>query len=212
MYNVKDNHKISKTETKKMEKFHKLLSTAFQLFTTQGIHHTSIQDIVDKAQMAKGTFYLYFKDKYELEDYLLAFTSYKLFENAFLACQNEPFERLDIKLVFMIDHIFNELKQKPELIHFIKKDLSAGVYSEKLSILEHQQINFKDMFLNEVKKRRLNMSNPEITLYMIIELVSSTAFASIINEQPLPIEQYKPILYHTIIKMINEDGNENSHG
>ena len=42
------------------EKKQKLLSSAYKLFTTKGIKNTSIQDIVDSAEVAKGTFYLYF--------------------------------------------------------------------------------------------------------------------------------------------------------
>ena len=45
-----------------------MLSTALHLFSEKGIKKTSIQDIVHDAGIAKGTFYLYFKDKYELQD------------------------------------------------------------------------------------------------------------------------------------------------
>ena len=44
-------------------KENRLLSNAFKLFTEKGIKDTSIQEIVDNANVAKGTFYLYFKDK-----------------------------------------------------------------------------------------------------------------------------------------------------
>ena len=40
-------------------------TTAFELFTTKGLTKTTISDIVDQAGVAKGTFYLYFKDKYD---------------------------------------------------------------------------------------------------------------------------------------------------
>ena len=46
----------------------RLLNTAFKLFTEKGVKSTSIQEIVDKADVGKGTFYLYFKDKYEIRD------------------------------------------------------------------------------------------------------------------------------------------------
>ena len=44
----------SKIKLKKEEKKQKLLSSAYKLFTTKGIKNTSIQDIVDKADVAKG--------------------------------------------------------------------------------------------------------------------------------------------------------------
>ena len=53
------------------EKENRLLESAFKLFTEKGIKETSIQGIVDESNVAKGTFYLYFKDKYELRDVLL---------------------------------------------------------------------------------------------------------------------------------------------
>ena len=39
---------------------------------------------------------------------------------------------------------------------------------------------------------------------MIIELVSSTVFTSIVEKQPLPIDEFKPHLYKTIRLLINE--------
>ena len=66
----------------KFEKENRLLNTAFKLFTEKGIKETSIQDIVDSADVAKGTFYLYFKDKYQIRDILIAKKSEKLFSDA----------------------------------------------------------------------------------------------------------------------------------
>ena len=60
----------------------RLLNTAFKLFTEKGIKDTSIQEIVDNADVGKGTFYLYFKDKYEIRDVLIAKKSHKLFIEA----------------------------------------------------------------------------------------------------------------------------------
>ena len=61
----------------KNEKENRLLETAFKLFTEKGMKSTSIQDIVDNAKVAKGTFYLYFKDKYEIRDILITKKSEK---------------------------------------------------------------------------------------------------------------------------------------
>ena len=56
---------------KKKFKQMKLLEEGFKLFTKNGIKETSVQDIAHNAKVAKGTFYLYFKDKYELRDILI---------------------------------------------------------------------------------------------------------------------------------------------
>ena len=59
-----------------------LLNTAFNLFTTQGLRRRSIAEISQKAGIAKGTFYLYFKDKYDIRNRLISHESSKLFKNA----------------------------------------------------------------------------------------------------------------------------------
>ena len=44
-----------------------------------------------------------------------------------------------------------------------------------------------------------------VTLFMIIELVSATAFNAITYKKPLSIEEYKPHLYSTIRLMLKNE-------
>lgn len=195
----------SKIQDNKNEKEKKLLDTALQLFIEKGIKKTSIADIAKNAGIAKGTFYLYFKDKYELQDILLAKTSYELFSRAQKALENEDIDRLDDKIIFMVDYIIDALKSDLNIIKFIQKNLSFGLYGEKINnLLDSNEFGIKELFIQEVHKRHIALENPEITLFMIIELVSSTVSSSIVEEHPLPIDEFKPHLYRTIKLMINE--------
>ena len=195
----------SKINDNKQEKERKLLNTALHLFTEKGIKKTSIQDIVHEAGIAKGTFYLYFKDKYELQDVLLAKTSHEFFANACKKANQHHFDRLDDKIVFIIDSIINELIDRPNILKFIQKNLSLGLYSEKLTdLLDSEELGIKELFMREVKEKDIPLEYPEMTLFMIIELVSSTVFTSIVEKQPLPIDEFKPHLYKTIRLLINE--------
>ena len=63
-------------------KRNRLLTSAYNLFIHKGINKTTIQDIVDAARVAKGTFYLYFEDKYKLQEELVVEKSKELFNNA----------------------------------------------------------------------------------------------------------------------------------
>ena len=74
--------RVSKVDKNKLQKENSLLHTAFEYFTTKGFSKTSISDIVEKAGVAKGTFYLYFKDKYDIRNKLIAHKSSQLFRNA----------------------------------------------------------------------------------------------------------------------------------
>jgi len=76
---------MGKVETNKKQKNTTLLQTSFELFTEKGFTKTTISDIVNRAGLAKGTFYLYFKDKYDLRDKLVTYKTSQLFGNAHMA-------------------------------------------------------------------------------------------------------------------------------
>lgn len=52
--------------------FDQILDTAKKLFSKKGYQATSINEIIEKSNIATGTFYLYFDDKYALYSFLLA--------------------------------------------------------------------------------------------------------------------------------------------
>ena len=73
---------MSRVEENKQQKKNSMMETAFQLFTSKGIANTTISDIVEMAGVAKGTFYLYFKDKYDLNEKLIIHRSEQLMRHA----------------------------------------------------------------------------------------------------------------------------------
>ena len=72
----------------------RLLETAYKLFTRKGVKDTSVQEIADNADVGKGTFYLYFKDKYEIRDVLIYRKSKKLFNDAYKESKKQNFSNL----------------------------------------------------------------------------------------------------------------------
>lgn len=186
----------------------KLLNTAFKLFTEKGVKDTSIQEIVDNADVGKGTFYLYFKDKYEIRDILIAKKSHKLFNDALQALRKNYISSLPDQVVFIINYVIDELKKNKILLKFISKNLSWGIYSKTVNKIYENSENEDDgiyqLFLKGIEENNIKLKNPDVTLFMIIELVSSTCFNSILNDEPLPIDEFKPYLFDTIRKLILE--------
>lgn len=196
-----------KKESFEKEKESRLLKTAFHLFTEKGMKDTSIQEIVDNANVAKGTFYLYFKDKYEIRDILIAKKSHQLFQDALQALRKNYISNLSDQVVFIINYVIDELAKTPKLLKFISKNLSWGIYSKTVLKIyeeaEDKEDSVYQLFLKGVEENQISLKNPEVTLYMIIELVSSTCFNSILYHDPLPIEEFKPYLYDSIRMLIN---------
>lgn len=193
----------------KEEKENRLLNTAFKLFTEKGIKDTSIQEIVDNASVAKGTFYLYFKDKYEIRDVLIVKKSQKLFSDALKSLNKNYITNFSDSIIYIINYVINELTKNPLLLRFISKDLSWGVFNKTVLNLykkeDDEEITLYDLFIKGVEENNIKMQNPEVILFMIIELVGSTCFNSILYKEPLPIEEYKPILYKTIRQLLKPE-------
>lgn len=204
---VEGDEVIMKRE-KDPEKESRILESAFKLFTENGINDTSIQGIVDKSNIAKGTFYLYFKDKYELRDVLIMRKSKKLFSDAVNELNKNHIKSFEDQIIFVINYIIDVLVKNPLLLKFISKNLSWGVYSKTVNKIYTNSENDEDgvynLFIKSMKEQNVKLKNPEVTLYMIIELVSSTCFTSITYGEPLPIKEYKPFLYDAIRKLLRE--------
>jgi len=194
---------------KKKFKQMKLLEEGFKLFTKNGIKETSVQDIAHNAKVAKGTFYLYFKDKYELRDILIIKKSQKLFNDALKQLKQTNITDFIESVIFIINYVIDELTKNQKLLQFISKDLGWGIFNKAIinmySRQEEEGNGFKELFLKGIKDNNIKLENPEATLFMIIELVGSTSFTCISYGEPLSIEDFKPILYKEIRKMIENN-------
>lgn len=199
---------MKKDMNKEPEKESRLLESGFKLFMHKGFQDTSIQEIVDDAGVAKGTFYTYFKDKYDIRNKLIAKKSNKLFNDAYKKLKKTDINKLDEQVIFIVDYIINYLEKNKLLLQFISKNLSWGIYTKTINELyqknETENNTILELFLNGIEEQNIKLENPEVTLYMIIELVSSTCFNSILYKEPLPINEFKPYLYNEIRKLIND--------
>ena len=190
-----DNNKKYKKET--------LLNTAFDLFTTKGINKTSISDIVDNAGVAKGTFYLYFSDKYDIRNKLVSHKASQIFINANRALKKTDLTEFEDRLVFLADNIINQFCDNKALLTFISKNLSCGIFKSALaSPTEPDDLDFSQVYELILSKSNRRFKNPELMLFMIIELVSSTCYSTILYNEPTTIDELKPYLYNTIRQII----------
>ena len=62
---------MGRREDKKAEKRQRIETVALQLFLDQGYDRTSIEQIISGSDIARGTFYLYYDDKFALFEQLL---------------------------------------------------------------------------------------------------------------------------------------------
>ena len=196
---------MGKADINKKLKMESLLNASFELFTSQGINKTSISDIVEKASVAKGTFYLYFKDKYDIRNRLIAHKSSQLFIQAYNAMRDNKITGLENEIVFLMDYVLDELAANKGLLAFIYKDLSWAVFKRALTTpMTEDDSDFGEVYRKMVEDSGQKIKDPEVMLFLIIELVGSTGYSSIMFEDPVPLEELKPHLERTVREIVQQ--------
>ena len=193
---------MGKIEINKKAKMTSLLDAAYKLFTTQGVNKTSVSEISKESGIAKGTFYLYFKDKYDIRNKLISHESSKLFTAAkteLLHYQKDHNISFEDQIIFIVDHIVNALNANQSLLTFISKNLSWGIFKQALtSNISDNDINFKHVFESMINECEQPIYEPEVMIFMITELVSSTIYSAILYKEPVDLEHLQPHLYSAI--------------
>ncbi len=196
---------MGKLEVNKKAKEDSLLMTAYRLFTTKGVTGTSVSDIATSAGVGKGTFYLYFKDKYDLKNRLVAKHSARLFKTAMAQLAQSGRELgFKEKIIFIIDSILNQLVENQALLTFISKNLSWGIFKNALTAhSQNDELDFLSIYNEMLEDAPREIHDPEIMLFMIIELISSTCYSAILYSEPVSLEELKPHLYRSINDIID---------
>ena len=79
--------------------------------TTKGLAKTTISDIVENAGVAKGTFYLYFKDKYDIRNKLISHKAGEHFFPRRMTLWKPPTLPVSLlQLHFIVDNIWTGWK------------------------------------------------------------------------------------------------------
>ena len=179
----------------KQQKKNSLMETAFQLFTSKGIANTTISDIVEMAGVAKGTFYLYFKDKYDLNEKLIIHRSEQLMRHALEHSGYEKLETNTDKLLVIMDDILFQLKENPLLLRFLNKRISWELFYK---VIEKNEEGYAAVFKNIPGQDDAGRKNLEIELFTIIEMVSAVSYSVILTSDPVSLEEFLPYLHRSI--------------
>ena len=210
---------MGKALENKLKKRTALLDSAYELFTTMGFTKTTIRDIAHKAGVAKGTFYLYFKDKTDIRNALIRSKASQVLQ---MACksmdklQTRQDSKMDVadKFVYIIDYIVDYLARDVLFVKFISKHLSWGMFAngqrtsrEYYGLTDEDDvslIDFSDYIHKMLEADNVQIRDLDLLLFTLLELVSSVLYDLMLYEQPLPLKDFKPYLNHCIRLLVND--------
>lgn len=194
---------MGKAIENKQLKFIAMMNSALELFMEKGIGSTSVQDITKRSGVAKGTFYLYFKDKFDIRNKLVLYESSKLLKAAYEKLDSTECPDLESTVLFLIDDILDQLKNKPDKVSLIAKNLSWAILKKEIERPSFAEVfDLSEPFHALTKMAGIDERESSIMLFMIIELAGSTSYSSILYNEPCSIDELKPYLFNTVRQII----------
>lgn len=192
---------MDKIAHKKNEKYQNLISAAFDLFESNGIASVSIDDIVKRAGVAKGTFYLYFKDKLDLisKVILKKAAEYMLSDSEINDINSESEFNKHIKTY--IDLLVDFLQKNKTLTLLIDKNVHVCVNA----VIENREGMIKELYekiLEYFEKLGFAPHEIEVKMYLCIDLIVSSCCNAIIRGKPYSLNEVKPHLYDIVVMSI----------
>ncbi len=197
---------MNKVDYKKQQKRTSLLDSAFSLFIDNGFHKTSISDIVKDAGVAKGTFYLYFKDKYDIRNHLISRKAKQVFFTAYNALhEQEAITDFEDQVLFIIDNILDQFADDHDLVLLLSKHLSWGfIKNSLLFTADPDSPSIYDLYVSLLSQSAYTYQSPELMMYTILELISGTSYNAVLYDQPVSLEELKPHLYETVKQILRQ--------
>lgn len=188
-----------------LNKRYRIQHAAVELFQEQGVESTSVNEIVQRANVAKGTFYVYYKDKRELISQILTIkqgimlndilnTSYEL-AHCHTTCWKECFTNE------MIAHHQNH----PDLLKMMQKNITSILDTEEHREEVFQQVERLDEFLSLMRREHEDRKQTLNRFMLIMQIIGVVCYNAIFYDQPDHIEHILPELKRTISKMMESE-------
>lgn len=202
---------MTKTAIKKNLKYKSILSAAYELLGDNGLASVSIDEIVKAAGVAKGTFYLYFKDKYDLISKLIMEKAIEYM--SVLNPEPHSFEGdadLSAHIKKYIDLVADFLLKNKMLTHLIDKNVHIYVNA----MIENREGVIKTVYDNiydYIVALGFSPRSTEMHMYLFIDLTVSSCCNAILRGRPYTLEGLKPYLYDITTQRFVRDGEPDKH-
>ncbi len=193
----------SRRQEQKEHKKQGLLQAASDLFFEKGVSKTSIDNIVERAQVAKGTFYLYFRDKAELQQALILKITTQVLNEAYNAAAPSATGDFTEDLISFIDYIIEHFKRDKHSLKLIERNFSWPMVAKEL-YEGRDPLWQKLLTVLKNSPPAAGRSDDELfkRVFVILEMCGSVCYSSIIEEKPDTIDNMKPVLYDIIRKSL----------
>lgn len=191
-----------KSEKRKKENENKITEAALSSFRDKGIEATSIRDIMNRTDLGLGTFYLYFRDKKDLEEKIVLDIMTELTYCAEANCKGKDSKE---RLISFFDYIIEHLIKDTLELKLISNNLNWALYAKVENDDRFKEVETTlDFILNKFSNLFPVILSEQERLFILaltIRIVLSTCESALMEDSVLGIDEMKPVLYKIVDRM-----------
>jgi len=153
----------------------RIIHAAMDVFTEKGLEKTKVSDIVKKAGIAQGTFYIYFSSKLSVIPSIAEVMVEKTLNEIIKKVnKNDPFST---QMKDVIDVAFSVTKEYRQIFALVYAGLASTDYLQEWEALYSQYYTWMSRFLSQAKYAGTLRQNldPDQTAVLLIDLIESAA-------------------------------------
>lgn len=195
---------MASVEENKLIKRNKILEAAYDLFAKKGIKMTAIDDVVKGAGIAKGTFYLYFHDKYDLMDQIILYKSSEIIKSVISQMREiettDKLETVDL-ILFFVDAIIDYMKENREILTIVNQKISL-LYT---MIMDDESENVQEdikYLIKIISKLGFTYEEAKKQIFLLSSMICSVCSNAIISGKPYDIEDIRPEIHNLVKKIL----------
>lgn len=179
------------------------MDSAYECITRHGLSGTTISEICTKANVAKGTFYLYFNDKDDIARSLNRRIIQELIHDSYAEVLTNPRQELVDNLLVMANYLIDRFERDHELLKIIKHDftwpISEGdLYNEKGQSIITGYLSIRSYSMQSHRPTSEVLS----VIYCIVCMIINVSYDTIIEHNPASMKTMRPVLNNIIETLI----------
>ena len=201
---------MANIEEKKTIKRNKIIDAASALFMDKSFASTAVDDVVKMAGVAKGTFYLYFKDKYDLLDQIVAHKTAEVLKEGVSRLRESAdpeLMSLSEKVMFMAEYAEDALSSHRELAALLSRNIST-CFRRFVSGDSAELTEIVSLFIDTFAAEGYSESDAKMIIYLLTETVGSVCCDAILGTGPFSLDEIKPVLNKAVSGILEANYND----
>lgn len=191
-------------KNKRLEKKMKIIETGFSLFKQNSVGSTAIDDVVKSAGIARGTFYLYFKDKSDLLEQIIMYKSTEcmrimlreLFESSGIEDMTT-----DEMAKLLLEHFIDFLIDNKDVLAVITKNISSFLRMMP-DFYDAEIEDYYNRIIDAMEKDGYTREKAAKLIYIATDMVGSVCSDAIMLKKPFPIEEIRETVTEAALAVI----------